>query len=299
MIKDFFYYTRTERIGILVLIVIVSLCTLFSIFFESNDTSQEKPDRNFEKEYQAFVRSIQILNRKEYYKYYHPPFESAIILASFAPNTDDSLTFMRLGLPKWMVHNIIKYRTKGGKFRKPEDFKKIYGMSLQRFNMLLPYIHIPTSKRDTIRLLASVDSTKRPQYPVKFTTPTKLELNTVDTTALKKIPGIGSGIARMIVRYRTQLGGFHHIKQLEEIHLISSRLVQWFTINPALIHKINVNKAGLSRLNAHPYINFYQAKVIIEHRRKRGALKSLNQLSLYEEFNPSDFERINPYITFD
>ena len=62
---------------------------------------------------------------------------------------------------------------------------------------------------------------------------------------------------------------------------------------------VALGEAGLDKLRAHPYLNFYQAKVIIEHRRKRGEIKSLSQLSLYEEFTGKDLERLSAYIAFD
>lgn len=46
-------------------------------------------------------------------------------------------------------------------------------------------------------------------------------------------------------------------------------------------------------------VPFYQAKVIIEYRRKKGKLKSLSQLSLYEEFTEKDLERLSHYLAFD
>ena len=49
----------------------------------------------------------------------------------------------------------------------------------------------------------------------------------------------------------------------------------------------------------HPYINYYQARVIVEYRKKKGRLKNLKQLSLYEEFTSADLERIEPYICYD
>lgn len=42
----------------------------------------------------------------------------------------------------------------------------------------------------------------------KYPEGTLVDLSEADTTELKKIPGIGSGIARMIVAYRKRLGGF-------------------------------------------------------------------------------------------
>ena len=86
---------------------------------------------------------------------------------------------------------------------------------------------------------------------------------------------------------------------LQEIHLKAERLRPWFSIDTHQIYRINLNKAGMERMMRHPYINYYQAKVIIEYRKKKGILKSLKQLSLYEEFTPIDLERIEPYICYN
>ena len=90
-----------------------------------------------------------------------------------------------------------------------------------------------------------------------------LDLNNADTTELKKIPGIGSGIARLIVGYRKRLGGFYKIEQLEEVHLDYHQLQAWFTVAPSEIRRINLNHAGIERLCYHPYINIYQAKALV------------------------------------
>jgi DNA uptake protein ComE-like DNA-binding protein len=300
MIKDFFYYNKAERRGIIFLIVIVVVCLFIPLFVHQPQEQRTNNSETFNREYRDFMQSVEITNKREYNKYYHSTFEREVILSSFDPNTADSLSLLKLGLPRWMAHNILKYRSKGGKFRKPEDFKRVYGMSEERFSLLLPYINIRQEKRDTVvRMMVPSDTTKKILYPKKFTTAVRIEINTADTAMLRRIPGVGSNIARMIVVYRNRLGGYHSIDQLEDIRLISSRLSKWFTINPTLIHRLNINKVGLSRLNAHPYINFYQAKAIIEYRRKHGAIKSFKQLSLLSEFSSADFERMKYYITFD
>lgn len=181
-----------------------------------------------------------------------------------------------------MIKNILHYRHKQGKFRHPEDFRKIYGLTEEQYQTLHPYIQITedfsSKDKDTIRLL-TVQSIQRDTL-VKYQPGTVVSLNSADTTELKKIPGVGSSIARMIVNYRERLGGFCRIEQLQEIHLKAERLRPWFSIDTHQIHRINLNKAGMERMMRHPYINYYQAKVIIEYRKKKGILKSLKQLSL-------------------
>ena len=281
MWKDFLYYTKTERQGIIVLVVLIlgvyAAPKLFSFFTHAEDTDCRENEK-FDKEYNDFISSLRETkpHQKSGHSFQSSP-QREIKLAMFDPNIADSTTFLLLGLPSWMIKNILHYRYKQGKFRHPEDFS--------------------STNKDTVRLLTT-PSIQRDTL-VKYLPGTIISLNSADTTELKKIPGIGSSIARMIVNYRERLGGFCRIEQLQEIHLKAERLRPWFSIDTHQIHRINLNKAGMERMMHHPYINYYQAKVIIEYRKKKGFLKSLKQLSLYEEFTPIDLERIEPYICYN
>ena len=126
-----------------------------------------------------------------------------------------------------------------------------------------------------------------------------MDVNIADTMELKKIPGIGSVIARNIVTYRQRLGGFYDLEQLLEVRFFTPDLLEWFVLGEAPVKKIRINQESLDKLRAHPYLNFYQAKVILEHRNKRGDIKSLSQLSLYEEFTEKDLIRLSAYFSFD
>lgn len=265
-----------------------------------------KEEETVRKEYEEFMASIEKAEKpgkwrhgeERRYAAYERKEETPAALSAFNPNTADSATLRKLGLPGWMAKNILRYREKGGRFRKAEDFRKVYGMTEERYAVLSPYIEI--APEDTVR--------NTPQLYIppevkaeneKYAAGTVLNLNLADTTELKKIPGIGSGIARLIVGRRKMLGGFYRIEQLREIHLNVDSLRGWFRIRPEDIQRINVNRAGVDRLRAHPYINFYQAKAIVEYRRKKGNLKSLKPFVLYEEFTEEDLERMGHYVCFE
>ncbi|WP_455592492.1 ComEA family DNA-binding protein [Bacteroides sp.] len=300
MWKDFFYFTRAERQGIILLAALIALAFTACWLIPPKETKATNDHGQFEEDYNNFIASIKEKerHRKEHHSNQH--YQREVILAPFDPNTADSATFLQLGLPAWMAKNILRYRTKGGKFHTPEDFKKVYGLTEEQYAPLLPYIRIREQfgKRDTIRLLAREDMpAKTPVY--KYPAGTVVDLNRADTTELKKIPGIGSGIARMIVGYRSRLGGFYSVEQLQDIHIITRELKDWLVADEAPIQRLNLNRASVERLKAHPYINFYQAKVIVEYRKKKRELKSLKQISLYEEFTPQDLERISHYVCFE
>lgn len=309
MWKDFFYFSKTEKQGIIVLVILIGIVTCIdfglSLYRRSQTTIVAE---DFQEKYIQFMASVRKQDSIRANRFAKPDFydkqdnRATIVLSPFDPNTADSLTFSAMGLPGWMARNILRYRSKGGVFRKPEDFRKIYGLSEEQYITLQPYIYISEKyqRKDTIRIIAekkilNADSNRIFKYPEG----TIVSLNQADTTELKKIPGIGSAIARRIVGYRNRLGGYHHISQLQEIDLIPDQLTPWFNIQKGETKRINLNKAGVERLKAHPYFNFYQAKVIVEHRKKKGNLKRLDQLAFYEEFTPNDLERIEPYICFE
>lgn len=300
MWKEFFYYSKNERRGVLVLVVLVALSLggafLYSIVREADELSvtDEWPEYA---DFIASVHRVDSLRQKKYTAY--PVREQPVILAPFDPNTADSSTFVALGLKPYIARNILRYREKGGKFRTPEAFAKIYGITPEQFRGLLPYITIAEvyqQRKDTVRVFASAgrDTVRFFKYP----SGTVVDLNEADTSELKKIPGIGSGIARKIVAYRTRLGGYYKVEQLQELTHVSDTLNKWLSIGKSPIRRINLNKASVERMTAHPYLNFYQAKVIAGFRKKKGKLGSLKQLALYEEFTAEDMERLNHYICF-
>lgn len=303
MWKDFFYFTKTEKQGIILLVALIVIAIVAGYGWEHFKEDKEiVTDDSFEQDYAAFIESIKEKEIKTYSHQNDKSHRTPVILSAFDPNTADSATFTQLGLPPWMALNIVRYREKGGKFKKPEDFRKIYGMTDEQYNTLYPYIHISpivVPQRDTIRLLTKQENRDTFPKTIKYPEGTILNINEADTTELKKIPGIGSGIARMITGYRTQLGGFYSIHQLKEIDLDAEALSAWFTVGDKVTRRINLNKVSVERLRNHPYFNFYQAKAIVEFRKKRGTIKSLSQLALLEEFTENDFQRIQYYVAFE
>ncbi len=129
-----------------------------------------------------------------------------------------------------------------------------------------------------------------------------IELNSADTSQLKKLKGIGSSYANRIVKYRKLLGGYASINQLKEVWGMDDELYKqiapYLTIKPEAI-QIKVNSASFKELNKHPYINYQQAKVIIDIRERKGQIESLERLQLLDEFNENDIKRLKPYISFD
>ena len=242
MWKDFFYYSKSERRAVYVLLVLIAL----------------------------FVVGIVCI----------PERQSALDSGLTATDSAEWKKLESEMRPKW-------------KYQKKDSFpkKKKYPLAYQSDSR-------KAQRKDTVR---QKESLPKKEYIKAFKYPegTLVDVNLADTVELKKIPGIGSGIAGNIVRYRECLGGFYDLSQLEEVKHVTPELLEWFKLGNDSIRKMEINKASLDKLRAHPYLTFYQAKVIVEHRRKKGQIKSLSQLALYEEFTEKDLERLSAYISFD
>ena len=223
----------------------------------------------------------------------------------FDPNTADSTQLLRLGLQPWQVRNIYKYRAKGGIYRQKEDFAKLYGLTVKQYRELEPYIQISSDYQPAAMLVESRgsrdsreagDSSLR--YPVKIKENEHVVLNTADTTQLRTVPGIGTYYAKEIVRHGQWLGGYVSVDQLDEIEGFPQESKKYFVIQGASPKKLNVNKLDLQQLRKHPYINYYQAKTILDYRRLHGKITSLDDLRLSKDFPPEAIRRLEPYVEF-
>jgi competence ComEA-like helix-hairpin-helix protein len=305
--NKFFYYDKTDRrllaLALGLLLVIVGLKICFPAFswrpadddaelsaFRHEMTAQDSLRRAGH--YARYPRRPQGSRRS----WSRPkPFTLASLrLQAFDPNQADSARLAAMGLPLYVVRSLTHYRQRGGVFRTAESVHRLYGMTDSLFACLQPYLQFPV-EADTAASAVAVVYVPAEKYPAG----TLVDLNTADTTELKKIPGIGSGIARAIVGYRERLGGFSSVEQLAEVRFVTPQMQQWFTVRQPVQRRIRVNHDRLDRLRAHPYLDYYQAKAIITERNARGEIKSLSRLSLYKEFTEKDFERLSPYVDFD
>jgi hypothetical protein len=170
-------------------------------------------------------------------------------------------------------------------------------------------IHVDTTKQPALPPSSSkkIYRNRKPQ-PRTFTRTEKfpagslVELNTADTTTLKKVPGIGSVFAGRIVKYRSLLGGFYSVAQLREVYGIDEErylsLHSWFHVDTSFIAKMPVNHLSSDALSKHPYISYKQARVLQQLCSRKGRLDGWNNLRLLEEFTEADHERLYAYLSF-
>ena len=63
-----------------------------------------------------------------------------------------------------------------------------------------------------------------------------------------------------------------------------------------LYPKVDINSASLEQLDAIPYVSLSTAKEIIEHRRRYGTFKSLQDIGQIKGFNRTKIQRLSKYF---
>lgn len=301
--KEFFYFSKSDRSAIIVLLIvgIIAFLIIYGIGGLNNKTGFVLGDSlNLQKT----SNSSDFYGSKEDRQYIYNDEIRRVERFPFDPNTVDSNQLLRLGLQRWQVRMIYHYRGKGGVYRKPSDFARLYGLTVKQYRELEPYIRISSDYLPASEVYAK-SGEKSPfhrdslRYTIKLKNSERISLNAADTTLLKRVPGIGSYFARQIVNYRNRLGGFYSIRQLSEIDDFPMESVNFFVITDGRdIQRLNLNKLTLNQLKRHPYINFYQAREICDYRRLKGALHSLDDLRLLKDFPPDEIARLRPYVEF-
>ena len=302
--RIYIFLTPQQWLG-LVLLVILLLATLTAVkHFQPEKEEQAAWTNDSTKTLFTAHQNQQDSLRKAQWKKKYPRDTIEIRMQVFDPNTADSSTLVHLGFKPWQAKNMLKYRAKGGKYRQPEDLKKLYGMTDSMYQALTPYIYIAKEPMDSVMKDSvngdSVHVTAQPKWPQKKDT--ILNLRTADTTQLKMLPGIGSYRAKQIVLYRKQLGGFTRVEQVLEakgMQQIPDTILQHFFIDSIIIEPISINHASPQQMARHPYLRFEQAQAIYQLRRRKIHLDSIPQLLEITDFSAETLQKLAPYLKFD
>ncbi len=294
-LQDFFYFQKSDRRMLIALLALTAVGAGIIYYVGGNNgrTAVAEPDTVM----RADIEKGRF-HREPVVRYNTESRREELFV--FDPNTADSTQLLRLGLQPWQVRSIYRYRAKGGVYRRPRDFARLYGLTVRQYRRLEPYIRISPDFRPAAELFKDDRRPVRDTslYPVKLQGEERVILNTADTNMLKRVPGIGSYFARQIVRYGRLLGGYVRIEQLSEIEGFPMESMKYFAVEHPQTQRMNVNKLTLNQLQRHPYLNFFQSKAIVDYRRLRGPLKSLHDLKLSKDFPPEAIERLAPYVEF-
>lgn len=288
-IKSHFVFNRSQRNGILLLLLIITGFIIVNYYIDFSD--ENVMDTNSEeivaiqKELDS-LRAIEIASRKPK-------------IFPFNPNFITDFKGYTLGMSTEEIDRLLTFRSENKWINSTEDFKKVTMVSDSLLNIISPYFKFPewvTNPKPKNNFLTN--SFKPKAYEQK------IDLNKASMEQLQNVNGIGEAYSNRIINYREKLGGFTADSQLYEVYgldnQVINRILNDFTVKtPKEIIKMNINTISASDIATIPGISFDQAKKIWEYRMLRGRISDFSELEKIEGLTERKLIGIQLYLTLE
>ena len=318
-LRELFSFTDSERNGIIVLMIII---IMLSIFISLQGMFVTLPKEDFTA-FDAFIAQLKedsittrntdslpyspnspegtrrVSFRDQTPNLYEEAGQHSVYhsreLFNFDPNGLPVDDWVRLGLSPAQARAVKNFEAKGGKFESKEDVKKLFVISAERYTELEPYIVLPERKIPQTISQNPKPATQNPKLPAI------IELNTADSTLLVSVNGIGPAFAKRILEYREKLGGFHSKDQLLEVFGMDAEkfaeIKDHVKADSTYIRKININTASAAELKRLPYITWPVANGLSNYRKAHGNFTSVAGIKSCALITEELFRKIEPYLT--
>lgn len=284
--KLHFWYTKSQRNGVLFLIILIVLAQLVYVFVDFSTTDEVNLNTSeiiaFEKEIDS-LRDIEIENRKPK-------------LFPFNPNFITDFKGYQLGMSTEEIDRLHQFRLTDKYINSAQEFQKVTGVSDSLLLKISPYFKFP----DWVTNKKVVASSKQPSFNKEVNISTN-DINLATQEDFKTINGVGDKLSERIIKYRSKLQGFSFNDQLNEVwgleDEVVKRILKVFSIQSIpTIKKLNVNTAKFKEVLAIPYIDYDLCKKIFEYRDEVAELQDIAELRNIKDFPQNKYDRIVLYL---
>ncbi len=313
LVKNYFTFTRKERIATLaLLLVIVIIFFLPSLYQSRNATASTSLDTTWANAVKQLENrnakntndeDAERVNAYQFDPSKNNSYKPGEKLFYFDPNTLTKEGWQDLGLKDKTIQTILNYRNKGGQFKKAEDLQRIYGFMQKDYERLAAFVRIETKNKQTEAENSAnkVESFKtETAFVHSAKTPLSIDINSADTSAFIALPGIGSKLAARIVNFREKLGGFYSVDQVGETFGLPDSTFQkiksFLHLKNTSVRKININTATVDELKAHPYIKYNIANPIIAYRNEHGLFSKTEDIQKLMVITEEIYKKVSPYL---
>jgi len=292
IIQDYFTFSRNERKGATILLVIIFMLAVANkiiYYFETPaiidahllDSSPGDPD---------LIKGTEINLAQNK-------------LFNFNPNTINPKALDSLSLPKGVKRNMLKFRAKGGKYYAVTDFKKIYGVTDSIYKQIAPFLLFENKKVQFIQ-------------PPKIIIPVELFIFDPNTSSDQDFLrlGISEKQIQTIRNYQSKGGNFRSKADFLKIYGISQTQKEALSAY-VIIEKIDKlsqeKKAEISEIDIEingsdsielmklPGIGNKLSKRIVKYRDLLGGFYTLAQLKEVYGLSKQTIQQIEGMVTVD
>ena len=199
-LKDYFYYTKSERNGAFILAVCIVLLALLPGLYPLLLPPMNTDTQAFQAELDAFYQAPEESPEEK-------PDPEAF---HFDPNTLPLDSLQLLGLPRKTATTIVRFREKVRPFREAADLQDIYTLSDEDYERIAPYVRI--MQRPGPPSPEQAPEAKKAE-PKRFA----FDPNTLPADSLQLL-GLSGRTVRTLLNYRSKGGQFRQPEDLEKIY---------------------------------------------------------------------------------
>lgn len=134
--KEYFSYTTSEKKGLFVLVILLLILYILPFIFQRSRESESIINIEKQKQIDSLISSIENSVESKKRKIHLGKLEF------FDPNIASKKQLLAIGFTSFQTNNLIKFREKGGRFKKKNDLLKIYGFDQVDLEYLNDYIQI-------------------------------------------------------------------------------------------------------------------------------------------------------------
>ena len=289
-LKSHFWYTKSQRNGILFLLAsIIGLQLLFH-FINFGDNRLVTPNQAKMSFYQHQLDSLKKISLEDK-KYTIYPFN---------PNYISDHKGYQLGMKIKEIDRLLAHRNKRLFVNSAKEFQEVTKISDSLFQAISPYFKFPewVQKKNREKEERFTVTTKTKKYISDITSSDINEATPYDFTLVK---GVDEYLSERIIKYRSKLQGFSFSEQLFEVwgleKEVADNILQVFSIQKKpRITKINVNTASFKEVLSNPYIDYELCVQIFGYKDEVAELQSISEIKNIEGFPIEKYDRIVLYL---
>ena len=316
--QDYFYYSKTQRNGLLILICLIMLTYFLSSILSDYLVKPSTDFSEFEEEVIAFEGEMKGLDKNTFEESISKERTQSALLFSFDPNTITKEELIKLGIKPTVAKTFIKYRNTGAKFYKKNDIKKVYGITETEYARLAPYIQFK-QKRSKPKENLLLKTSKQQPLP-KQIMPFAFNPNKASKETLLNL-GLSEKVAQTVINFRSKGGQFWKKQDFKKIYGLTEKeystlepyieiapkkqaitenrklpkdIPQSFSTTTAI--KVDINKGRVEDWKQLRGIGEATAKRIVNFRDKLGGFESIEQIKMTYNVPDSVIDKISTQL---
>ena len=288
--KSHFWYTKNQRNGILLLLIIIIFLQLILHF--KNFDSQQLVDLSQPK-ITSYNKQLDSLKKKSSKK-------KKFKIYPFNPNYISDYKGYQLGMNVDEIDRLLAHREQRLYVNSAKEFQTITKISDSLLQKISPFFKFPewvqkknNNKNNQQRYI--------PNSRINVSEITTVDINKATLKDFTAIEGVDEYISERIIKYRSKLQGFSFKEQLFEVwgldEQMANKILSTFSIkNKPIIKKVNINTASFKEVLSNPYIDYELCVKIFDYRDEVAELQSISEIKNIEGFPIKKYNRIVLYL---